>query len=428
MKQTFKVFPLLTGLVFLISACSSYLTITNSTKAPTSQPGLVSTPTITQVVQIQSTSTPQPTLPSSQTFPQAENYTWNLVVTGFDRPVSLANAQDGTGRIFVVEQAGVIQVVSQGEIRPNPFLDIRDRVGSKGNEQGLLGLAFHPRFIQNGFFYLNYTDRQGNTVVSRFTADLSSPPDSQVADPRSEQVLLGVKQPFSNHNGGQLAFGPDGLLWIGLGDGGSAGDPYGNGQSTQTLLGKILRIDVDHGTPYAIPTDNPFTNGGGLPEIWAYGLRNPWRFAFDSQTGDLFIADVGQDLWEEVDFLPSGFSNIPANFGWNFREGKHPYLDNGSAVASNLVEPVFEYGHDPACSITGGQVYRGSSLPAFYGIYLFADYCSGSIWGLIHDDSTSWQDQLLFKTHFHISSFGVDETGEIYLFDLGTGLYRLEAR
>ena len=232
-------------------------------------------------------------------------------------------------------------------------MDIHERVGSQGSEQGLLGLAFHPKFAENGFFFVNYTDLQGNTVISRFTGAAKT---GQV-DPATEKILLQVKQPYPNHNGGGVVFGPDGYLYLSLGDGGSGGDPQNHAQSLDTFLGKILRIDVNQGDRYAIPADNPFAKGGGLPEIWAYGLRNPWRFSFDLQTHDLFIADVGQNAYEEVDFIPAG-SGAGYNYGWRFREGLHPYK-NDPPAGLKLVDPVWEYGHDQGCSITGGFVYRG---------------------------------------------------------------------
>jgi glucose/arabinose dehydrogenase len=237
------------------------------------------------------------------------------VVGGLAKPIGLANAGDGSNRLFVIEQAGVIRILQNGLLTPEPFLDIRAQVGSQANEQGLLGLAFHPKYAKNGYFYVNYTDLQGDTVIARFSVSASDP---QRADPTSEKRLLAVDQPYPNHNGGQVIFGPDGYLYLGLGDGGSGGDPAGNGQSRATLLGKILRIDVDKGDPYAIPPDNPFAQGGGRAEIWAYGLRNPWRFSFDRLTGDLYIADVGQNQWEEIDWLPAGQSG--ANLGWDVFE------------------------------------------------------------------------------------------------------------
>jgi glucose/arabinose dehydrogenase len=334
------------------------------------------------------------------------------VAAGFLRPVDIQHAGDGSGRLFVVEQAGRILILKNGRTLPTPFLNIIDEVGSSGNEQGLLGLAFHPRYAENGLFFVNYTDHSGNTVIARF--HVSADPD--VADPASETPLLHVNQPFPNHNGGVLTFGPDGYLYAGLGDGGSGGDPLGNGQKTDTLLGKILRLDVDSGEPYAIPNGNPFGN-----EIWAYGLRNPWRISFDRKTGDLWIGDVGQGTWEEIDILPAG-SPGGANFGWNLMEGTHPF--EGSAQPGLLL-PVAEYSHaEGGCSVTGGYVYRGAELPEWQGIYLFGDYCSGLVWGVVRSGE-GWQTQVLFQTGLSISSFGVDEAGELYVADLQGSILRL---
>jgi glucose/arabinose dehydrogenase len=317
--------------------------------------------------------------------------------------------------LFIVEQPGRIRILKNGQLLDAPFLDIRDRVGSNGSERGLLGLAFHPKFAENGYFYVNYTDRDGNTHIARFTAKGDS------ADPASEKRLLFVQQPFPNHNGGALAFGPDGYLYIGLGDGGSQGDPYGNAQSLNSMLGKILRIDVDHGDPYAIPADNPFVNSGGAyKEIWAYGLRNPWRFSFDRLTKDLWIGDVGQDLWEEIDFVSAGTPG-GLNFGWNKMEGRHPYKGSNQP---EFTAPVAEYPHGAECSVTGGYVYRGAALPEWQGVYFYGDYCSGKIWGLPRP--ALGQSQLLFQTGFRISTFGVDEAGELYVADYNGTIYRLE--
>ena len=330
--------------------------------------------------------------------------------------MDIQNAGDGTGRLFIVEKGGRILILKDGELLPAPFLDISPKVDSRNTEQGLVGLAFHPDYAQSGFFFVNYIDRNGNTVIARFSVSANNPDQ---ADPGSETDLLHVNQPFANHNGGGLAFGPDGYLYIGLGDGGSGGDPMGNGQNLQTLLGKLLRIDVDHGNPYAIPGDNPYVNGGGLPEIWAYGLRNPWRFSFDRLSGNLFIGDVGQDRWEEVDFVPKGTPG-GLNFGWNYFEGNHPY--KGQPPASvQFTSPVAEYSHADGCSITGGNVYRGSALPEWQGIYLYGDYCSGSVWGIIPGDGSAMMDKLLFSTGAQITSFGVDESGEVYMTDYKTG-------
>ncbi len=306
-----------------------------------------------------------------------------------------------------------------------PFLDIQDRVtqlGSPSDERGLLGLAFHPEYAETGNFFVNYTDRQGSTQIARFNRT----EDPNRADPDSEFRLLTIGQPFGNHNGGDLTFGPDGMLYIAMGDGGSGGDPQGNGQSLETLLGKLLRIDVDREKPYAIPADNPFRGEGGAPEIWAYGLRNPWRIAFDSLTGDLYIADVGQNIWEEVNYLPAG-SPGGVNFGWNFREGQHAFA--GSPPANlQLVEPVAEYSHGPDCSVTGGEVYRGTVLPDWFGIYLYGDFCTGRVWGLLRGADGNFQSGLLYDTDAQISSFGLDEARELYMVDRRGDILKLVGR
>ncbi len=351
--------------------------------------------------------------------PDEISYAWQFVAGGFSKPLDLTHAGDGSGRLFVVEQPGTIRVIQDANVLPEPFLDIRERVGDRANEQGLLGLAFHPRYAENGYFYVNYTDQNGNTVIARFqvTGDLNR------ADPGSETQLLRVTQPYANHNGGALAFGPDGNLYIGLGDGGAAGDPQGHGQSVDSLLGKVLRIDVDSGEPYAIPSDNPFAGGGGRTEIWAYGLRNPWRLSFDRLTGDLYIGDVGQNSIEEIDFLPAGTPG-GVNFGWSYREGSADYSGVVPADAE-LIPPVAEYGHGQGCSVTGGQVYRGQQLPAWQGVYVFGDYCSGLVWGLLRGAGGTWQSDILFRLSARISSFGTDESGEVYLVDHGGSVLQL---
>ncbi len=351
--------------------------------------------------------------------PPAGSAQWLAVASGLDNPIGMAAPHDGSGRLFVLEQPGRIRLIRDGSLLEQPFLDISGRVSCCG-ERGLLGLAFHPRYPENGFFYVNYTDENGDTAISRFQV---SPDDPNIADRSSEKRLISVDQPYPNHNGGAVVFGPDGFLYLGLGDGGSGGDPHGNSQSTQTLLGKILRIDVDAGDPYAIPADNPFANGGGLPEVWAYGLRNPWRIAFDRLNGDLYIGDVGQNAYEEIDYLPAG-SPFGANFGWNYREGNHPFEGNPPADLA-LVEPVAEYSHDQGCSVTGGAVYRGAALPDWQGVYLYGDYCSGLLWGLRRSPDGSWQQGLLYETGGSITSFGEDEAGEVYLVDYSGTLYRL---
>ena len=345
---------------------------------------------------------------SAQQFPDPTAYEWKPLVEGLDRPVDLQSAQDGTGRLFIIEKYGAIRIFKDGQLSPQPFLNIDDRVNDDSNEMGLLGLAFHPNFEQNGYFYVNYTGDGGNTRISRFTAN------GDVADPNSEQVLMVIDQPFPNHNGGAVAFGPDGYLYLGLGDGGAAGDPFKNGQNTETLLGKLLRIDVNNGDPYSIPVDNPFGN-----EVWAYGLRNPWRISFDRATGDLWIGDVGQNQYEEIDYLPAG-SPGGANFGWSVMEGLHGY--DGEAQPGLLL-PVVEYSHDIGCSVTGGYVYRGS-MPEWNGVYLYGDYCSGSVSGLILVDG-QWQSRVLFEAVATITSFGQDEAGELYFTSDNGSIYIL---
>jgi glucose/arabinose dehydrogenase len=322
----------------------------------------------------------------------------------------------------VVEKRGTVRVLKDGALLPTLYLDIRDRVGSQSSEQGLLGLAFHPRHAENGALFVNYTDVNGDTVIARFQVS----EDTNQVDPNSETRLLQVRQPFRNHNGGAVVFGPDGMLYLGLGDGGSAGDPEGNGQSLDTHLGKILRLDVDGEEPYAIPADNPYASGGGLPEIWAYGLRNPWRIAFDRATGALYIADVGQNAWEEIDYQPAGAPG-GVNYGWDYLEGTHPY-EGSPPPDLELAPPVAEYSHDQGCSVSGGEVYRGDRLPEWAGIYLYGDYCSGLVWGLFRVESGGWESRRLFETGFTISSFGQDENGEVYLVDYSGGVYRLEGR
>ncbi|MDO8753092.1 MAG: PQQ-dependent sugar dehydrogenase, partial [Anaerolineales bacterium] len=385
---------------------------------PTATP-LASPPrlTVAPTSQTDSQPVPDPATPppsanpiiNAGSFPNAADYEWQLIASGLNRPVDIQPANDGSGRLFIIEKLGYIRVYENGQLLDTPFLDITDRVDDSGNEMGFLGLAFHPDYEQNGFFYVNYTGDGGNTRISRFQASGNS------VDSNSETVLLMIEQPYPNHNGGALAFGPDGYLYAGLGDGGLAGDPHKNGQNTTALLGKILRIDVNNGDPYAIPSDNPFGN-----EVWAYGLRNPWRISFDRATGDLWIGDVGQGQWEEIDYLPAG-SQGGANFGWSIMEGNHGY---DGQTQPGLLLPVAEYSHSSGgCSVTGGYVYRGS-MTEWNGIYFYGDYCSGYVWGLILADG-GWQSQLLFETDARITSFGQDESGEIYFASDAGGIYVL---
>ncbi|MCB9450511.1 MAG: PQQ-dependent sugar dehydrogenase [Anaerolineaceae bacterium] len=359
--------------------------------------------------------------------PDPSVYQLVTVAQGFHRPILVTNAGDGSGRVFVVQQSGRVRILKgTGYLEP-PFLDLAQMISPSAgsitySEQGLLGLAFHPNFAENGQVFVDYTDLNGNTVVARYMVMADDP--NQV-DPTSAQILLQVQQPFANHNGGYLAFGPDGYLYVALGDGGSAGDPYGNGQNPSTLLGSILRLDVDSGEPYSIPADNPYINQPDFaPEIWAWGLRNPWRYSFDRATGDLYIADVGQSLYEEVNFQPADSAG-GENYGWNIMEATHPY--SGAPIPDGLVSPFFEYSHGPGCSVTGGYVYRGDALPDLQGVYFFGDWCSGYIWASYRDETEVWHTDVFMQGVGNISSFGEDENGELYVVDYRGIVSRLEA-
>ncbi|HWP10872.1 MAG TPA: PQQ-dependent sugar dehydrogenase [Ramlibacter sp.] len=371
------------------------------------------------------TVTPPPPLPPASSvtppppLPPANSVTLTPVVSGLSSPVDLQATHDGTGRLFVVEQAGTIRILQAGALQATPFLDIRARV-TFGVEMGLLGLAFHPAFAQNQRFYVNYVRRLGSGQIQSVIAEYRvSGADANQADPASERILLTVDQPFTNHKGGQVAFGPDGFLYIGLGDGGGGGDPFGNAQNLQTLLGKMLRIDVDRSAgalPYAIPADNPFVAGAGLPEIWAWGLRNPFRFSFDAPTGRLFAGDAGQNLFEEIDIVQKG-----GNYGWNVMEGLHCFNPAMGCDMAGLMLPIAEYGHSEGTAVIGGYVYRGPAIPALAGSYVFGDFGSGNIWRLTQDNSGAWQRVLLLGSGRSISSFGLDSAGELYLLDYGAG-------
>lgn len=397
------------------------------TDAAIEQPTGPASPTIppTPKPTAQPTSKPTPTAGPTAVLPF--HLSAQPFADGFLALTFLTNAGDGTGDLYVVEQRGqVFRMATDGSVdMTQPFLDIATEV-SCCDERGLLGLAFHPNFADNGRLYVDYTNVAGDTVVSEFNLGA----DGNV-DPESERALLGVKQPFPNHNGGMLAFGADGYLYIGTGDGGSGGDPYGNGQSTDTLLGKILRIDVDSGDPYAIPDGNPFV--GQLPEvphkpeIWDIGMRNPWRFSFDRATGDLWIGDVGQDTYEEVDAAPAGEGGH--NYGWNTMEATHCYL-TASCDPTGLTPPVAEYSHDDGCSITGGYVYRGSAYPDLVGQYVFSDYCSGNLWAI--DAASSIGVGLVTPIEYgnapiNPTAFGEDEAGELYLVNGAGQIFRLTA-
>lgn len=332
-------------------------------------------------------------------------------VGGVSQPVHITHAGDGSGRIFVVERAGQIRLISNGVLSTTIFLNIQSKVQDSGSEEGLLSVAFPPDYASKKRFYVYYTNTSGNLVIARY--GLLN--DNQ-ADPNSEQVVLTISHPnFSNHNGGQLVFGPkDGYLYAGIGDGGSGGDPNGNGQNPGAFLGKILRLDVETGNPtsYTIPPTNPFTQTGThRGEIWALGVRNPWRFSFDRQTGDLYSGDVGQNIYEEINFQAA--SGGGQNYGWKIMEGAHCFQSN-NCNQTGLTLPVAEYSHADGCSVTGGFVYRGSIFPQMQGIYFYGDYCSGKIWGLKFAGG-SWQNTELLDSPHNISTFGEDEAGNLYL-------------
>ena len=335
-----------------------------------------------------------------------------LIAKGLSQPIFLTHSGDGSGRLFVVEQNGRILILENGKLLPTPFLDIAPLL-STGGERGLLGLAFHPRYKENGRYFLNYTrDQDGATVIAEYRVSSNSNRSGM-----REVVLLVIPQPYGNHNGGMVAFGPEGYLFIATGDGGAGGDPGNRGQNPSELLGKILRIDVDHGSPYGIPSTNPFADEGGRPEIFALGFRNPWRFSFDRKTGELWAGDVGQNSWEEINIVKLG-----ENHGWRLLEGKHCFKpDEGCRQSDNVTMPVTEYANaGPRCSVIGGYVYRGSDVASLQGTYLFADYCSGEIFGF-----RDGKQQVLLDTDLQITSFGEDEKGELYVINHNGSIHRI---
>ncbi len=364
---------------------------------------------------------PPPTSPPPTDAPPLETLPLELVPTDreFQEPTNLVQAHNG--RMLVTEQDGRIWAFDPAASEvpaATELLDITDRVSSRRSEEGLLGLALDPTNAAHLYVYYSAADPR-RSVVSRFTLAA----DRSRVDPDSELVILEVEQPYANHNGGQIAFGPDGYLYIGLGDGGAAGDPLGSGQDTSTLLGSILRIDVSQSGPtrlYAIPPDNPFVSGGGRGEIWAYGLRNPWRFSFDRDTGELWTGDVGQNRWEEIDLIQRG-----GNYGWNRLEGNHCFSVR-DCDPTGTVPPVWEYSLDGRpCSVIGGYVYRGSAIPWLWGVYVYGDFCSGEVFGLRYADGQVVEHQRLADTDLRIMSFAEDNDGELYLLSQKSGIYRL---
>jgi glucose/arabinose dehydrogenase len=377
-----------------------------------------------------------PTASAQSTPPASGSYEWLLATEAkFDNPLFVAHAGDGSGRVFVVEQAGYIWIVKDRFLLPDPFLDISpllsDEVFRGGyTERGLLGLAFHPDYAQNGVFFITYARRDKMNILARYQV---SSDDPNRADPASEQLLLSYEHPHLDHHGGMIAFGPDGYLYMSVGDGGGTqGDPEGDAQSKASLLGKILRIDIDRGDPatgrpYAIPPSNPFAaDPEARPELWAFGLRNPWRFSFDRATGDMYIGDVGWGRYEEINYAAAGSAG-GQNYGWNLFEGGA--LFEGQADPGRTVPPIAQYEHtDGACSVTGGYVYRGPGAPTLRGVYIFGDYCVGRVWALWPAGAGQWQMKVLMETGMQISSFGEDEAGGLYLVHYKGYLYRLRER
>jgi len=369
-----------------------------------------------------------------------------FIASGLDKPIYLTAPPGCVDTLYVVEQSGKIRIISNGVLLKKPFLDITDRVHNPlfpGDERGLLGMAFHPDFYDNGCFYLNYISKEQTTIVSRFSTQFN------ISLKKTEEIVLTIEQPYSNHNGGQLEFGHDGFLYIGVGDGGSAGDPFNNGQNNNTLLGSILRIDVNSDFPYGIPPSNPvYENIKKQNEVWLFGLRNPWRFSFDPKTNELYIGDVGQNGWEEIHLIP--YEKGGSNLGWNIMEGNHCYPDDMPCDKTGLTLPIFEYPNDAnymktlvgfvqtkpevqGCSVTGGYVYRGALIPHFQGHYIFADYCTGKFWSFVYENNkvtqfkkrTTELREGTGKKQFYVSSFGKDGIGELYFLDYGGSVYKI---
>jgi glucose/arabinose dehydrogenase len=347
------------------------------------------------------------------------------IIKGMVQPLGLNHAGDHSNRIFVVEQRGVIWIIENGKKRETPFLDIQNKI-TAGGEMGLLGLAFHPGYSENHRLFVNYTEKSFFKGIRSIIAEYKTGTDSNKVDPGTEQILLSVSQPFTNHKGGNLVFGPEGYLYIGFGDGGSGNDPLGNGQNLNTLLGKMLRIDIDHssiGTFYGIPPDNPFVGRkNALPEIWAYGLRNPWRYSFDALTGKLYVGDVGQKAREEIDIIQKG-----KNYGWNIMEGNicTPGV-NPNCQRNGLELPILDYGRTEGTAVIGGYVYRGDEIPSLCGVYVYGDFGNGRIWGLRYNGKSVTEQHLLLETHLQISSFGEDENHGLYVIDYNGEVLKLE--
>ena len=407
--------------VILVAACGGPGPTPSATSDPSRPPSTTNPATPGSTTGGRPSASPVASPPAAPFDAAALRVTLEPVVGGLSSPLGVVNAGDGSGRIFVVEQAGVVRIVRDGNLVERPFLDITDRVRS-GGERGLLGLAFHPDFPADPRLFVDYTDGEGRTQIASFTLDAA---DADRADPASEVAILTQRQPYANHNGGAVAFGPDGYLYIAFGDGGSGGDPHGNGQSLETVLGKIVRIDVSPSegavNAFAVPPDNPFVGRDGANDaIWLLGLRNPWRMSFDRATGDLWIGDVGQNAWEEIDVARAGVGGT--NYGWNRMEGSHCFRPRSGCEDPALTLPVTEYAHEVGgCTVIGGAVYRGAAQPLLAGGYLFGDYCSGLMWAIDPATDGPVEPTLVGDTGATLSSFGEDEAGELYVTDLRSG-------
>jgi glucose/arabinose dehydrogenase len=395
--------------VLLLAACSQgpQELATTSTASPTTSPSsTTASPTTADSSTTDATTT--------TTLAPLRGVEFDPVASGLKDPLFVTTAPGGSD-LYVVEQGGTVRVIRDGQVLDQPFLDIRSLVTRVGNEQGLLGLAFDPDYPSDPRVFVDYTGAGGTTTVASYRLA------GDTLDPASATVLLQVKQPASNHNGGMLLFGPDGYLYVGLGDGGASGDRYGNGQNTNTLLATLLRLDVSTPGAYAIPSDNPFVGGGGAPEVWEYGLRNPWRFSFDN--GLLYIGDVGQDHYEEVDVVLAGTGGL--DFGWPITEALHCYKPSSGCDTTGVTMPVLEYSHSEGCSITGGYVYRGAAIPELVGGYFYADYCSGWIRSFHYADGVATDEHQWIDSIGNVTSFGLDADGELLVVTRGGTVYRM---
>ncbi|HEX5589412.1 MAG TPA: PQQ-dependent sugar dehydrogenase [Candidatus Limnocylindrales bacterium] len=410
------------GALLAATACTATVTPSPTPGASPTAPPPSPTPRISPPPTAVPTPSPTPAPPFD---PTAVSISLEAYATVPGGPLAITAPHDGSGRLLVATKLGQVRIVRDGVLEPDPMLDIADLV-SGGGEQGLLGLAVHPDFPDDPRVVVDYTNRDGDTVVASYALDPGNP---DRLDPATATTILAIDQPYANHTGGAVAFGPDGYLYVALGDGGSGGDPQDHGERLDTLLGKILRVDIDGVAPgraYAVPTDNPFVDvAGARPEIWLTGFRNPWRFSFDRLTGDLWIGDVGQNAFEEVDVAPAGVGGL--DFGWDRREGAHCFEPETGCPTAGLIDPVTEYGHEDGCTIIGGAVYRGAAQPLLAGGYVFGDYCTGRLWAIPADVEGAIEPVRVGTGGFGLAGFGEDEAGELYAANLDGTISRLVA-